>query len=224
MCPGYRIKAEMKTALADERVRLILADDHDLVRSGLKAMLSQIPSVEVIAEARDGAELITLVEQLEPDLVMTDLDMPQVGGIAAIVHLRQSRPQVKLMVLSMLNTVDLVKQAVASGACGYVMKNASAAELEQAVKSVIASGSYFSSAIMMRLLSSEPTLEETLTQRQIEILTLLAKGHGSKEIAFQLGLSSKTVDVHRARIMERLQLHDLASLALYAARKGLVKL
>lgn len=214
----------MKTATPDSRVRLILADDHDLVRSGLKAMLSAIPVVEVIAEARDGEELIALVEKLDPELVMTDLDMPRVDGITAIAHLRRSRPRVKLMVLSMSNTVELVKQAVASGACGYVMKDAPAAELEQAVRSVIASGSYFSSTIMMRLLQvSEPTVEEALTQRQIEILTLLAKGHASKEIAFKLGLSSKTVDVHRARIMERLQLHDLASLALYAARKGLIK-
>lgn len=214
----------MKTATPDSRVRLILADDHDLVRSGLKAMLSAIPVVEVIAEARDGEELIALVEKLDPELVMTDLDMPRVDGITAIAHLRRSRPRVKLMVLSMSNTVELVKQAVASGACGYVLKDAPAAELEQAVRSVIASGSYFSSTIMMRLLQvSEPTVEEALTQRQIEILTLLAKGHASKEIAFKLGLSSKTVDVHRARIMERLQLHDLASLALYAARKGLVK-
>lgn len=214
----------MNTVPSDARVRLILADDHNLVRSGIKAMLSAIPTVEVVAEASDGAELIALVESLNPDLVMTDLDMPGIDGIAAITHLRRSRPHVKLMVLSMSDTTDLVKQAVACGACGYVMKDALAAELEQAVLSVIASGSYFSSKTMMRLLQvSEPTVQEALTQRQIEILTLLAKGHASKEIAFKLGLSSKTVDVHRTRIMERLQLHDLASLALYAARKGLVK-
>ena len=214
----------MNTVPSEAKVRLVLADDHDLVRSGIKAMLSAIPAVEVVGEARDGAELIALVEKLNPDLVMTDLDMPGVDGVAAITHLHRSRPQVKLMVLSMSNTPDLVKQAVACGACGYVMKDAPAAELEQAVRSVIASGSYFSSKIMMRLLQvSEPAVQETLTERQIEILTLLAKGHASKEIAFKLGLSSKTVDVHRTRIMERLQLHDLASLALYAARKGLVK-
>ena len=217
-------KCRMSDHLPEARIRLILADDHDLVRFGIKALLSTIPTVEVVSEASNGAELITLVEQLNPDLVITDLYMPGIDGITAITHLRSSRPQVKLMVLSSSDATDHIKQAVACGACGYVMKDAPAAELEQAVRSVIASGSYFSSKIMMRLLQvSEPTVEKALTQRQAEILTLLAKGHASKEIAFQLGLSSKTVDVHKTRIMQRLQLHDLASLALYAARKGLVK-
>jgi DNA-binding NarL/FixJ family response regulator len=214
----------MKNTASASPVRIVLADDHDLVRSGIKALLSMVEGVQVIAEARSGQELITLVESLDPDLVMTDISMPGMDGITAIAHLRQSRPKVHLLVLSMYDTVDFVKRAVASGACGYLMKDAPPFELEQAVRSVIATGSYFSPVIAQRLLQpSEPTVSEELTQRQIEILRLIAQGRASKEIAYELGLSPKTVDVHRARIMERLQINDIASLTLYAVRKGLIK-
>lgn len=205
-------------------IRVVLADDHDLVRSGIKALLSMIDGVQVVAEARDGLELIRLVESLNPDIVMTDISMPRMDGITAISQIHGLHPQVRLLVLSMYDTVDFVKRAVASGACGYLMKDAPPFELEQAVRSVMATGSYFSPAIAQRLLQpSEPTIDDELTQRQIEILKLIAQGRASKEIAFQLGLSPKTVDVHRARIMERLRLNDIASLTLYAVRKGLVK-
>jgi DNA-binding NarL/FixJ family response regulator len=205
-------------------VRVVLADDHDLVRSGIKALLSMIKDVQVIAEARNGQELITLTEELMPEVVMTDISMPGMDGIAAIAHLHKSRPQVKLLVLSMYDTVDFVKRAVSSGACGYLMKDAPPFELEQAIRSVMATGTYFSPAIAQRLLQpSEPTASDELTERQIEILRLIAQGRASKEIAFELGLSPKTVDVHRARIMERLHLSDIASLTLYAVRKGLIK-
>jgi DNA-binding NarL/FixJ family response regulator len=204
-------------------VRIVLADDHDLVRSGIKALLSRIEGVEVIAEARDGAELITLVASLDPDVVMTDISMPGMDGIAAIAEIHGKHPQVRLLVLSMHDGVDFVKRAVANGACGYLMKDAPSFELEQAVRSVMATGSYFGPSIAQRLLQpADPTVEDELTHRQIEILTLIAQGRASKEIAYQLGLSPKTVDVHRARIMERLNLNDIASLTRYALRKGLI--
>jgi DNA-binding NarL/FixJ family response regulator len=214
----------MKNTAAVKPTRIVLADDHDLVRSGIKALLSMVEGVEVIAEARDGRELITLVESLNPDVVMTDISMPGMDGIAAISEIHAKHPQVRLLVLSMYDTVDFVKRAVASGACGYLMKDAPPFELEQAVRSVMATGSYFSPAIAQRLLQpSEPTVDDELTHRQVEILKLIAQGRASKEIAYELGLSPKTVDVHRARIMERLHLNDIASLTLYAVRKGLVK-
>jgi DNA-binding NarL/FixJ family response regulator len=213
----------MRTTAATP-IRIVLADDHDLVRSGIKALLSMVEGVQVIAEARDGRELITLVESLNPDVVMTDISMPGMDGIAAISEIHARHPQVRLLVLSMYDTVDFVKRAVASGACGYLMKDAPPFELEQAVRSVMATGSYFSPSIAQRLLQpSEPTVDDELTHRQIEILKLIAQGRASKEIAFELGLSPKTVDVHRARIMERLRLNDIASLTLYAVRKGLIK-
>ena len=214
----------MKLSPAPRPVRVVLADDHELVRSGIKALLSMVDGVEVIAEASDGGELVALVESLKPDLVMTDISMPGMDGITAISEIHRRHPDVKLLVLSMYDTVDFVKRAVASGACGYLMKDAPPFELEQAVRSVMATGSYYSPAIAQRLLQpSAPTADGELTQRQVEILRLIAQGRASKEIAFELGLSPKTVDVHRARIMDRLQLNDIASLTRYAVRKGLVK-
>jgi DNA-binding NarL/FixJ family response regulator len=214
----------MKNTAIPHPVRIVLADDHELVRSGIKALLSMVEGVEVIAEAADGSELITLVDSMRPDLVMTDISMPGMDGIAAISQIHSRHPEVRILVLSMYDTVDFVKRAVASGACGYLMKDAPPFELEQAVRSVMAMGNYFSPAIAQRLLQpSEPTASDELTTRQLEILKLIAHGRASKEIAFELGLSPKTVDVHRARIMDRLQLNDIASLTLYAVRKGLIK-
>ncbi len=214
----------MKNSAPAKVIRIVLADDHDLVRSGIKALLTMVAGVEVIAEARDGQELITLVADLMPDVVMTDISMPGMDGITAISEIHAKYPEVRLLVLSMYDTVDFVKRAVANGACGYLMKDAPPFELEQAVRSVMATGSYFSPSIAQRLLQpSEPTIDDELTHRQIEILKLIAQGRASKEIAYELGLSPKTVDVHRARIMERLHLNDIASLTLYAVRKGLIK-
>jgi DNA-binding NarL/FixJ family response regulator len=214
----------MTSAVSAKPIRIVLADDHDLVRSGIKALLTMIDGVDVIAEARDGKELITLTAGMMPDMVMTDISMPGMDGITAIAEIHARYPEVRILVLSMYDTVDFVKRAMASGACGYLMKDAPPFELEHAVRNVMASGSYFSPSIAKRLLQpSEPTADDELTQRQVEILKLIASGRASKEIAFQLGLSSKTVDVHRARIMERLGLNDIASLTRYAVRKGLVK-
>ena len=202
---------------------MVLADDHDLVRSGIKALLSTVEGVQVIAEARNGNELLQLLESVKPDVVMTDISMPGMDGITAIAEIHARFPQVKVIVLSMYDTVDFVKRAVANGACGYLMKDAPPFELEQALRSVVATGSYFSAAVAQRLLQpSEPTVDDELTTRQVEILTLIAQGKSAKVIAFELGLSPKTVDVHRARIMERLRLNDIASLTRYAVRKGLV--
>jgi DNA-binding NarL/FixJ family response regulator len=205
-------------------IQVVLADDHDLVRSGIKALLSTVDGVRVIAEARNGIELLQLLEAIKPDVVMTDISMPGMDGITAISEIHAHHPDVKVIVLSMYDTVDFVKRAVANGACGYLMKDAPPFELEQALRSVIATGSYFSAAVAQRLLQpSEPTVDDELTTRQVEILTLIAQGKSAKEIGFELGLSPKTVDVHRARIMERLRLNDIASLTRYAVRKGLVK-
>lgn len=205
-------------------IQVVLADDHDLVRSGIKALLSTVEGVQVIAEARNGNELLQLLESVKPDVVMTDISMPGMDGITAIAEIHTRFPDVKVIVLSMYDTVDFVKRAVANGACGYLMKDAPPFELEQALRSVMATGSYFSAAVAQRLLQpSEPTVDDELTTRQVEILTLIAQGKSAKEIAFELGLSPKTVDVHRARIMERLRLNDIASLTRYAVRKGLVK-
>lgn len=207
-----------------ETIQVVLADDHDLVRTGIKAVLDAIPGVEVIAEASDGEELLAVLESVRPDVVITDISMPGLDGLAALQQIRERHPGLRVLVLSMFETSDFIKRAVASGASGYVLKGSSAQELEQALRTVVTTGSYFSRSVTQQLLKpAEPSLNDQLTDRQIEILTLLARGMSAKEIGFELGLSSKTVDAHRARIMERLGLSEVASLTLYAVRKGLVK-
>jgi DNA-binding NarL/FixJ family response regulator len=210
--------------LSDKTIRVVLADDHDLVRSGLQALLAQAADIEVVGQARNGEELLAVLERVTPDVVVTDISMPRLDGLSAILRIHEQQPLLPVLVLSMYDTVDFVKRAVANGACGYLMKDAAPHELEHAVRAVANTGSYFSSAVAQLLLRpTEPTATDELTQRQIEILVLLAEGRSSKGIAYELGLSAKTVDVHRARIMERLRLNDVASLTRYAVRKGLVK-
>ncbi|WP_299796455.1 response regulator transcription factor [Ramlibacter sp.] len=202
----------------------MLADDHDLVRTGIKALLLAIPGVRVVGEARDGHELLALLTGHLPDVVVTDISMPRLDGLTALARIKAQYPQLPVLVLSMYDTADFIKRAVASGADGYVLKGSSAHELEQALRSVVLTGSYFSAAITQQLLKpTEPEAGQELTERQVEVLTMMARGRSAKEIGFELGLSSKTVDAHRARIMERLGLNDIASLTLYAVRKGLVK-
>lgn len=215
-----------RSTLADrpEPVRIVLADDHDLVRSGIAALLSSIKGVEVIAEAHDGEELLAILQTVRPDIVITDISMPGMDGFTAASRITSAFPGVRVVVLSAHDSVDAVKRAVASGACGYLRKDAPRFELELAVRSVMESGSYFGNGVAQLLLQqSEPGVEEILTRRQLEVLTLIAQGKSAKEIGYELGLSSKTVDVHRAKIMERLELNDVASLTRYAVRKGLVK-
>jgi two-component system, NarL family, nitrate/nitrite response regulator NarL len=205
-------------------IQVVLADDHGLVRFGIRSLLSQMNDVQVIAEVGDGNELLDLLVSVRADVVVTDIDMPGLDGITAVRLIREKHPQLRIIMLSMTDSAEVIKHAVACGANGFVRKNASASELELALRNVMAAGSYFGSGIAERLLQpQEPTVSEELTSRQIEILTLLASGKSSKEIAFELNLSAKTVDVHRMRIMDRLELRDLASLTLYAIRKGLVK-
>jgi two-component system, NarL family, nitrate/nitrite response regulator NarL len=194
------------------------------VRAGLRALLSGLKDVRVIAEVRDGQELLELLESVHPDVVITDITMPRIDGITALRRIRERHPDLRVIMVSMVDDPEAIKRAVASGANGYVRKDSPDFELEMALRTVMSTGSYFGTGVTERLLvPSEPAVEDLLTKRQIEILTLLASGKSSKEIGFDLGLSSKTVDVHRTRIMERVGLNDLASLTLYAVRKGLVK-
>lgn len=206
-------------------IRVLLADDHDLVRSGIKALLGTMSGIHVAAEARNGHELLALLNHADVDVVLTDISMPGMDGITAIGAMRRLHPHVRAMVLSMHDSMDYVRRAVANGACGYLTKDVAPCELEQALHHVVARGSYFAPAVALQLLepSGETVAEEQLTPRQIEILKMLADGCSSKQMAATLGLSSKTVDVHRGRIMERLGLHDVASLTLFAVRKGLVE-
>lgn len=206
-------------------ISIVLADDHPLVRAGIRSILSSIEGVHILAEAGDGRELLECLEGITPDIVITDISMPGMDGLTALAEIRCRYPQVRVVVLSMHDTPDQVRAAMAAGACAYLPKDASDFELGAALHSVMTTGSYVSANVMQLLLADpQPGASEQLTQRQLEILVMLAKGMTSKEIAYALGLSYKTVDVHRSRIMERLGLRDLASLVVYAARKGLIKL
>jgi DNA-binding NarL/FixJ family response regulator len=202
----------------------VIADDHPLVRSGIRSLLKTIPEVRVVAEVGDGAELLKLLESIRPDVVITDISMPGMDGLAALSEIRVRYPEVKVIVLSMHDTAEMVKRAIAAGAAAYLRKDANDFELGSAVRGVITTGSYISAAVAKLLMEpTEPSAEDVLTARQLEILKLLAQGKTSKEIGFALGLSSKTIDVHRMRIMERLGVRDVASLVVYAVRKGLIQ-
>lgn len=203
--------------------RVVLADDHDLVRSGLKLLLELVPGVQIVGEARNGQELIAAARLHTPDLVLTDISMPGMDGLAALATLRAMPTPPRVLVVSMHDSPDFIRRALQLGAAGYVLKDSSPAEFEHALRSVVAGHSYLSAAVAQRLLqASERSPEELLTERQREILVLLARGRASKEVAFALGLSPKTVDVHRARIMERLGIGDLPGLTLYCIRHGMI--
>jgi DNA-binding NarL/FixJ family response regulator len=206
------------------RRHVLLADDHDLVRGGIAALIELLPDVEVVAEASSGEELLAVVERVKADLVITDIHMPGMDGLEAVAQIRRRDRSIRILVLSMHDTAEFVQRAVANGANGYLMKNAPPSELQHAVETMLMTGSYFNAKVARLLMERADTCaDDGLTDRQLEILSLLASGLSSKEIAYQLGLSAKTVDVHRARIMERVGVRDVASLTRYAVRRGLVK-
>jgi DNA-binding NarL/FixJ family response regulator len=205
-------------------VHVIVADDHPLVRSGIRSLLSTMPGVEVLAEVGNGDELLELLTKIRADIVITDLSMPGRGGLDALCEIRRLYPDTRVIILSMHDDPETVRRAMRAGAAAYLRKDANGFELTSAIQSVMVTGSYISASVAKLLTqAAEPRAEEVLTERQLQILTLLAGGHSSKEIGYTLGLSSKTVDVHRCRIMDRLGLRDVASLTVYAVRKGLIK-
>jgi DNA-binding NarL/FixJ family response regulator len=210
---------------AAKKVRVVLADDHYVVRSGIRALLATMPQLEIVGEAATGRELIEEVARTEPGLVITDLSMPDLDGMRAIAELRAHHPALKILAISMYDTPDFVQGALRNGANGYVMKDATPTELGFAVESVLSGESYLSPRVSGQLVQSlrgDRGGDIPLTDRQREVLVMIARGFSTKEIAFELGLSPKTVEVHRARLMERLGISDVAGLTLYAVRKRLV--
>jgi two-component system, NarL family, nitrate/nitrite response regulator NarL len=197
-------------------VRLVLADDHDLVRAGIRAALDGMAGVEIVDEARTGDELVASAVRHRPDLALTDISMPGMNGISAIPILREHVPGMRIVVLSGLTGIDFVRRAIRQGACGYLLKDSAMTELPQAVASVMACGSYFSPAVSRALLAPVHDPLAGLTTRQVEVLRMVGAGKTAKEIAHALGLSPKTVDVHRARIMERLDIRTQPELMRFA--------
>ena len=205
------------------QTRVILVDDHELVRSGLAAILSAAPDMRVVAEAGDGVALLGLLEQTSTDVVVCDIAMPGMDGLEAIERVHSLWPDVRILVLSAEDSPQVARRALAKGASGYLVKRAGIGELHEAIRATMAGHRYLSPLIRQSLAAPPDDPEAQLTTRQIEILTLIAQGCSSRDIASRLGLSSKTVDVHRVRIMDRLRIREVAGLTRYAIRHRLIE-
>ena len=209
--------------------KVLLADNHTLVRAGIRALLEQIPDVTVV-EAGDGREALKLVEVHRPNLVLMDITMPVMNGLEATGRIVKEFPQTRVVMLSVHNDEEYVLQSLRAGAVGYLLKDAGRAELEIAVAAVGRNETYLSPAVsrhvvgdyVRRISGGVEGRLETLTPRQREILQLIAEGKSTKEIASILDVSVKTVETHRAQLMERLDIHDVAGLVRYAIRNGIV--
>jgi DNA-binding NarL/FixJ family response regulator len=209
-------------------IRVLLADDHALVRAGIAALLRGIPGIEVAGEAGDGAEAIAFARRLQPDIVLLDIAMKGMGGLEAMGQVAAACPGAKVIILSMHTGEEYVQHALRAGAKGYLVKDSATAELDLAVRCVMRGETYLSPAVSRHLIkgyvrgSGEASADPALTPRQREVLKLLAEGKSTKEIAQLLCLSVKTVETFRAQIQERLGIRDLAGLIRYAMRTGLV--
>ncbi|MHB8534863.1 MAG: response regulator [Sulfuricaulis sp.] len=212
-------------------LRILLADDHNLVRTGMISLLRSFPDIEVVGETGDGREAIELVRTLAPNIVLMDIAMPGLNGIEATARIVKEFPRTRVVVLSMHADEEYVLQALRAGAAGYLLKNAAPVELELALRAVARGETYLSPEVSRHVIdeflggraeSAGPLGQ--LTPRQREILQLIAEGQATKQIAARLDVSVKTVETHRAQLMERLGIHDIAGLVRYAIRHGLVRI
>jgi DNA-binding NarL/FixJ family response regulator len=214
-------------------MRVLLADDHHLVRAGIRALLQSLSDVEIVAEAGDGQEALAALVRTKPEIALVDISMPGLNGLELAQRAAREAPETRLVILSVHGDASHVAQALRAGAKGYLVKDAAADELPILLRSVMRGETYLSPSISRHVVegflgrasaSSEesPEKPELLTSRQREILQLVAEGRSTKDVANLLGLSVKTVETHRAQIMERLDIHDLAGLVRYAVRAGLV--
>lgn len=210
-------------------LRVVLADDHALVRAGLRALLERLPGVSVVGEAANGREALKLVKATRPDLVLLDVSMAGMGGLEALPYFAKDFPSVKVLILSGHPNEENILRALRGGAAGYLLKEAAEEELGLAIKAVTQGQTYLSPSVSRTVIDSylrrtagEKGPMEQLTARQSEVLQLLAEGRNTKEIASILGISSKTAEAHRSQIMDRLDIHDVAGLVRYAIRTGLI--
>ena len=209
-------------------IRVLLADDHALVRAGIRSLLGAMAEVAVVGEAASGEQALELAVREQPDVVLMDIAMKGITGLEAAALMRERAPSVRVVILSMLSGEEYVLQALRAGAAGYLLKDAATGELELALRSVMRGESWLSPAVSRQVVegyvqrTGGDAAPELLTARQREVLRLVAGGKSTKEIAFLLNLSVKTVETHRAQIMERLGIRDVAGLVRYALRTGLV--
>lgn len=211
-------------------MRLILADDHALVRAGIRALLAQIPGADVVGETGDGLEALALIEKLRPDVALLDITMPGLNGLEVAARVAKVSPRTRILVLSMHASEGYVAQALRAGVAGYLIKDSAPDELPIALTAVAQGKAYLSPSISAKVVegflrsSADAAADPlaTLTERQREILQLVAEGNANKEIADRLGVTIKTVEAHRAQLMERLGIHDVAGLVRLAIRAGLI--
>jgi DNA-binding NarL/FixJ family response regulator len=209
-------------------VDVLLADDHVLVRAGIRALLEGMGGVRVVAEAGDGREAISLVAEHRPDIVLMDIAMKELNGLEATAQITRDHPHSRVIILSVNSAEEYVLRAMRAGAAGYLLKDSATHELRLAIDAVMNGQSYLSPPISRQVIDKyvsrvggDTMPSEALTSRQREILQLISEGRSTKEIAHQLNLSVKTVEAHRTRIMERLNIHDVPGLVRYAIRTGL---
>jgi DNA-binding NarL/FixJ family response regulator len=211
-------------------LRTLLADDHALVRAGLRALLEEMADVEVVAEAADGHEALRLIGELKPDVCFLDISMPGLNGLETAARVAREHPRTRVIILSMHVDDEYVRRALMAGAAGYLLKNSDRSELEMALRAVARGESWLTPEVSTRVVAAYARGEipaesgpfELLTGRQREVLQLIAEGLSTKEIAARLNLSVKTVETHRAELMERLDIHGVAGLVRYAMRVGIV--
>jgi DNA-binding NarL/FixJ family response regulator len=208
----------------------MLADDHTLVRAGIREMLQRMPGINVVGEAPDGREALRLIAARHPDVIVLDMMMPNLNGLDAAARIARAFPSTRVVLLSMRPDENSVLRALRAGALGYVVKTDNPAELELAIRAAARGERFLSSAVAgygavgLKRINRERTSLERLTPRQREVLQLVAEGHTTKEIAKQLGISVKTAEEYRGGLMSALDIHDIASLTRYAIREGLVSL
>jgi two-component system response regulator NreC len=206
-------------------IRILLAEDHVIVRQGLRALLEQA-GMTVIGEASDGQEALLIAHERHPDVAILDIAMPHLNGIETARRLRETLPQTKIVLLTVHTEAPYVLEAMQAGAVGYVLKTQAAADIVQAIRDVVQGEIYLSSrvsrAVVKAYLTRSDLPPDPLTSRERETLQLIAEGQTTKEIAWRLGLSVKTVESHRIRLMRKLDIHETATLVRYAIRRGLI--
>jgi len=214
-------------------MKILLADDHKVLRSGLRRILEEQTDLEVVGEAADGREAVELAGQLHPDIVVMDIGMPKMNGMEATRQIMQRNPKLNVLILSMYSDENYVVQTLRAGARGYLLKDSAEDELIYAVRTVNSGVPYFSPRIARMLVGDSmqrlrnecvDDTYELLTPREREVLQLIAEGKSNKEVAAALFVSPTTIETHRARIMDKLDLHSTAEIVLYAVRKGITQL
>ena len=203
------------------QIRLALVDDHTLVRDGIRALLSVIPTVTVVGEAENGADAMVMVEHCNPDLLLVDINLPDINGLELTRKIRDRFPTLKVLVLSMYDSKEYVSESLRSGASGYVLKNAPSREMVAAIEAIKNGGTFYSAEIAQKLLLDDGTINE-LTPRESQVLYKMTQGLNNKEMARELNISVRTVETHRLSIRRKLNIDKPAALVKYAIDHGII--